>query len=144
MKKFIIAAITIITLATSALANDVNDKTLNVFKAAYPAAENIHYKALGEMISISFVLEGTRMQAFYSADGEQIAASRIIGYKKLPLRSLTAIENKYKDYTASEVIEMDHSTEGVSYFVSLKKENEKVIVQVSLQGEVSVFKRYVK
>jgi hypothetical protein len=144
MKKFIIAAITVITLATSAFAADTNDKTLSLFKAAYPGAEKVHYKALGELVSISFVLDNTTMQAFYNADGEQVAVSRVIDYKNLPLRAVTTLQNKFNDYTATEVIEMDHSTEGTSYFVSLVNNSQKVVVKVSVSGEVSVFKKSAK
>ncbi|GGH77978.1 hypothetical protein HNQ91_003983 [Filimonas zeae] len=144
MKKFIIAAITVITLATSAFAADTNDKTINLFKAAYPGAEKVHYKAVGELVSVSFVLDGTNMQAFYNTEGEQIAVSRVTDYKRLPLRATTTLENKFKGYTATEVIEMDHSTEGTSYYVSLVNDSQKVIAQVSVSGEVSVFKKAAK
>ncbi|GGH78002.1 opacity protein-like surface antigen [Filimonas zeae] len=144
MKKFIIAAITVITLATSAIAADTNDKAMNLFKAAYPGAEKVHYKAVGELVSITFQLEGTSMQAFYNAEGEQVAVSRVIDYKKLPLRAVTTLENKFNGYTATEVIEMDHSTEGTSYYVSLVNDSQKVIAQVSMNGEVSVFKKSAK
>jgi len=141
MKKFIIAAITVITLATSAFAADSNDKTLNLFKAAYPGAEKVHYKALGELVSISFVLNGATMQAFYNAEGEQVAISRVIDYKNLPLRAVTTLENKFSGYTATEVIEMEHNTDGTCYYVSLVNNGRKVIAQVSVNGEVSVFKK---
>ncbi|GGH77994.1 hypothetical protein HNQ91_003979 [Filimonas zeae] len=144
MKKFIIAAITVITLATTAFAADTNDKTMNLFKAAYPGAEKVHYKAVGELFSVSFVLDGTNMQAFYNAAGEQIAVSRSIAYKNLPARAIVALENKFKGYAATEVIEMDHSTEGSSYYVSLVNDSQKVIAQVSVSGEVSVFKKSAK
>jgi len=141
MKKFIIAAITVITLVSAAFAADNNDKALNLFKAAYPGAEKVHYKTVGELVSISFVLDSTSMQAFYNAEGEQVAVSRVISYKNLPLRALTTLESKFGNYTATEVIEMDHSTEGTCYYVSLKSNNQKLIAQVSVGGEVSVFKK---
>ena len=141
MKKFIIAAITVIALATSAFAADTNEKTMNLFKAAYPGATNIQYKALRELVSVSFVLDSTSMQAFYNADGEQVAVSKVITYQQLPLRATITLENKFKGYTTAEVIEMDHSTEGVSYYVSLVNDSQKVIAQVSTSGEVSIFKK---
>ncbi|MDR6340215.1 hypothetical protein HNQ91_003280 [Filimonas zeae] len=141
MKKFIIAAITVITLASTAFAADNNDKATSLFKAAYPGATNVHYKTTGELVSISFVSDSTRMQAFYNTSGEQVAISREISTQSLPLRAQRYITEKFSDYTTKEVIEMDHSTEGTNYYVSLVNGNQKVIAQVSVGGEVSVFKK---
>lgn len=141
MKKFIIAAFTVITLTASAFAADNNDKTLHLFKAAYPGATNVHYKTTSELVSISFVLDSTRMQAFYNNEGEQIAVSRVIDLQKLPLHAQTTISQKFNGYTTTEVIEMNHSTEGTAYYVSLVNNSQKVIVQVTVGGEVSVFKK---
>lgn len=141
MKKFITAVITVITLTASAFAADYNDKAISLFKAAYPGASNVHYKTVGELVSIRFQLDSTSMQAFYNLDGEQVAVSRAVNFQKLPMRAQRDIESRYNGYTATEVIEMEHSTEGTSYYVSLSASGRKVIVQVSLAGEVSVFKK---
>ncbi|BAV07534.1 hypothetical protein SAMN05421788_109113 [Filimonas lacunae] len=144
MKKFIIAAIAIIAFTANTFAADTNDKTISLFKAAYPNATNVHYKLLGEVVSISFVVNNTSMQAFYNNDGEQVAVSRETSINRLPARAITTLNSKYPGYTTTEVIEMEHSTEGTSYYVSLEKNNQKVITQVSVDGSVSVFKKYNK
>lgn len=141
MKKFIIAAIAAITLVTTAFAANNNDKASSLFKAAYPDATNVHYKTTGELVSISFVLDSTRMQAFYNTSGEQVAISRAISIQNLPLRAQRYMADKFSGYTATEVIEIDHSIEGTNYYVSLVNNNQKVIAQVSVGGEVSVFKK---
>ncbi|BAV05480.1 hypothetical protein SAMN05421788_10567 [Filimonas lacunae] len=144
MKKFIIAAITVITLATSAFAADNNDsRVINQFKTAYPGATNVHYKTIGELVSISFVMDSTNMQAFYN-EGELVATSRTISYQQLPLRAITTLQSKYNGYTTTEVIELDHNTEGSSYYVSLETNNQKVVVKVTTSGDVSVFKKSTK
>ncbi len=144
MKKFIIAAITVLTFTVSAFAADTNDKTTNLFKATYPGATQVRYKTLGELVSISFLLDSTSMQAFYNAEGEQIAVSRVISCEKLPLKAAITLASKYNRYAATEVIEMDHNTEGTSYYISLENSSQKVIVQISVNGEVSVFKKSAK
>lgn len=144
MKKFIIAAITVITLITSAFAADVNDKTLNLFKAAYPGAEKVHYKTVGELVSITFVLNNTSMQAFYNEEGEQVAVSRVIAYKQLPLKAIHVLGNKFCGYTATEAIEMEYKNEDTAYYVSFVNDSQKVIVKVSAGGEVSTFKKSAK
>ncbi|BAV07557.1 hypothetical protein SAMN05421788_10991 [Filimonas lacunae] len=141
MKKFIIAAIAIIVFTANTFAADTNDKTLSLFKAAYPNATHVHYKTLGDLVSIHFIADNTAMEAFYNTDGEQIAISKVISYQALPLKAINALQRKFSHYTTTEVIEMDHSTEGVFYYVSLVNNNQKVIAQVSLEGAVSIFKK---
>ncbi|BAV05487.1 hypothetical protein SAMN05421788_10561 [Filimonas lacunae] len=143
MKKFIIAAITFITLATTAFAADNNSHVASLFKAAYPNATNVHYKSIGEVVSISFVDNGNNMQAFYN-EGEQIAISRTISLQQLPSRAITALQNRFNGYATTEVIELDHNIEGTSYYVSLETSSQKVVAQVSVNGEVSLFKKSAK
>lgn len=140
-EKFIIAAIAILTFTAAAFAADHNDKALTLFKAAYPGATHVHYKTVGELVSIRFQLDSTSMQAFYNNEGEQVAVSRVIGYQKLPGRAQSEIAGKFVGYTATEVIEMEHSGEGLCYYVSLVGNNRKIVLQVSPGGEVSVFKK---
>jgi hypothetical protein len=144
MKKFIIAAITALTFTASAFAADTNNETMNLFKATYPGATQVHYKTIGELISVSFVLDSTSMQAFYNEAGEQVAVSRTISCEKLPLRAAITLAGNYNRYAVTEVIEMDHSTEGTSYYVSVENNSQKVILQVRVNGEVSVFKKSAK
>lgn len=142
MKKFIIAAITIISMTSAAFAADNNDKTMDLFKASFPAAKQVHYKTVGDqLLSVQFVLDSTRMQAFYNEEGEQVAISKVISYQNLPAAAISNIEKRFNGYTPTEVIEMDYSTTGTSYFVSLVNNEQKVIAQVSLKGEISIFRK---
>lgn len=143
MKKLFIAALLFIAAATAnaATTND-NSRIAAFFKAAYPGATNVHYKTVEEMVSVSFVLEGAQMQAFYNKDGERLAISKVVELKSLPLKAQTAIGKKYADYAVTEVIEMDYATEGTSYYVSLLGDNQKVvIVRATTEGELSIFKK---
>lgn len=140
MKKFIIAAITLFAF-TASFAADNNSKALSLLKAAYPGATQIHYKEMGELVSIRFVADSTQMEAFYNSDGEQVAISRTITLDKLPLRAGTELSKQFPGYTTTDVIEMNHSTEGTSYYVSLVNSKQHIIAQVSANGEVSVFKK---
>ncbi|GGH59245.1 hypothetical protein HNQ91_000590 [Filimonas zeae] len=141
MKKFIIAAITVFAITSSAFAAGNNDKTMNLFKATYPEATQVHYKTVGDLVSVRFLLDKTKMEAFYNEEGEQVAISKTINYQNLPAPAIRNIEKKFAGYTTTEVIEMDHNTAGTSYYVSLVNNEKKVIAQVSLNGEVSVFRK---
>ncbi|BAV04831.1 hypothetical protein SAMN05421788_11849 [Filimonas lacunae] len=141
MKKFIIAAIAFISMTSMALAAGNNEKTLDLFKASYPEAKKIHYKTVGDLLCVHFVLDSTQMEAFYNEEGEQVAISKVISYQNLPALAISNIENNYSGYTVTEVIEMEHNATGTSYFVSLVNNEQKVITQVSLNGKISLFRK---
>lgn len=140
MKRFIILAITILILIASALAADTS-QLLAQFKARYPDATDIQYKMTGDFFSILFVQNGVKMNIFYNEAGDQVAISRVINYNTLPPKSQAAMQNRYKGYTPAETIEMNHSMEGTAWYVSLENPQWRVIVMVSLSGDVSLFKK---
>jgi len=121
MKKLLIAAILTIAVAVSASAGSFVEKAKleSLFKAAYPGATHVHYKAVGELISISFMYEHHAMQAFYNEDCEKVAVSKAIVFSVLPMRGQEAINSRYPGYTPTEAVEMDSQMEGLCYYVSL-------------------------
>ncbi|BAV04229.1 hypothetical protein SAMN05421788_10442 [Filimonas lacunae] len=144
MKKLIIAALLSITVATSTFATVINNESniMALFTTAYPTATQVHYKTVGELISVTFILDKHSMQAFYNAEGDKVAESKVISITDL---SKAAQENIYRSHPNSivtEVVEMNAAQEGASgYYVSLVNETHKVILKVSASGEVSVFKK---
>lgn len=146
MKKLLIAALLTIVVAATASAGSLveNAKLEAVFKAAYPGATHVHYKTVGELVSVTFVLDNYSMQAFYNSDGEKIAVSRVMRFSNLPMRGQDAIHQRYENYAATEVIEMDSQEEGVCYYISLEKDSKKLTVRLSTAGDLTVFKRIKK
>jgi hypothetical protein len=143
MKKFITTALLTVALISGAFAaNDAaSRKAESKFNAAYPNAENIRLSSSNDHTTISFRWNGQEMKAFYDNDGNEIATTRTIQLSNLPSRAQKNIRQKYEGYVATEAIEMDHVQEGVSYYVSLQNDTTKIILQVSSQGETSVFKK---
>lgn len=138
MKKFVIAAIAIFTL--TAFATDISTKLMYLLTSTCPGTGKMHYKTVRELASIDFLLHGSYMQAFYNRDDEGSSTSLAINYQNLPCHSQALLESRFKGYAASEVIKMEHTTEGILYYVWLAKGREKVIAQVSTSGEMSIFK----
>lgn len=143
MKKLFIAALLTIVVAVTASAGSFveNAKLEALFKAAYPGATHVHYKTVGELISITFIWENHNMQAFYNSDAEKVAVSRVIKFGSLPMRGQEAVNQRYAGYNITEVIEMDSQEEGVCYYLSLNKDAKKLIVRLSVLGDLNVFKR---
>lgn len=142
MKKFILSAIAMIVIAGTAMANNtVNEKVTALFKAAFPGATNVNWKTTDDYTTVSFTVNSQNMQVFYDNDGAEFATTRAIQLNSLPMRALITLQNKYSDYTATEAIEFNHAQDGRCYYVSLNNDKQKLIVKISGQGEVSVFKK---
>ena len=68
-----------------------------------------------------------------------MGVSRKVDIKKLPLNAIQKIKKDYAGYKVTDSIEFDQDGEK-SYYVSLEDGNKKQILQVSLYGNVSVYK----
>ncbi len=143
MKKFFLAAAFIVTAATTVLANDNenNAAVSSLLKKDFPAASNISYKEGKTFTTVSFVWNNQRLQAFYDNDGNKIGISRAIQLQSLPMSAYSTIQTKYAGYAATEAIEMDNTQDGVSYYVSLQNDTERLILHVTTTGELSVFRK---
>lgn len=143
MKKLLIAALMVIAVSASAFADNanINTKVLNHFQTQFEGASNVHWKTGESFVKASFVLNSQKMEAFYDVDGELIGTSYNVANEKLPTRAAKTIAEKYAAYQVQETIEFDSVKDGLSYYVSLTGAQSKIVLQVSAQGEVSVFKK---
>ncbi len=94
------------------------------------------------------------MKAYFDNDGEMVGTSIQTNLKALPIKAQLEIAKKYGDYSVTDAILYDDNNEQISdiilygtqmessdnYFVELKKDNRKVILEVSPEGSVSIFK----
>ncbi|MFL9483190.1 hypothetical protein ACI6Q2_10475 [Chitinophagaceae bacterium LWZ2-11] len=145
MKKLIITTVLALTVLGGAFAN--NNETLKFkgsdkFSSAYPMASNVKYKVTKDYTQVSFVVNGDVMTSFYSGDGNLIATSFHIALRKLPEAALETIKDKYTPagYRITEAIEMDHEDNGLNYYVTLTGKDKKVVLEISTEGNVSIFK----
>ncbi|HVX50323.1 MAG TPA: hypothetical protein VHB48_09195, partial [Chitinophagaceae bacterium] len=101
---------------------------------------NIHWQPKSNLLEASFEWNGQKLQAFYNQDGDEVAISRQITLDKLPVKALQAVNEKYSGYRTTEAIELNSVETGLSYYLSMNNGSKKVILNVSPEGTVSVFK----
>lgn len=103
----------------------------------------------------TFTKDGKTMSAFYDADAKLVGTTSKISYSNLPANAQKYISEKYADYTPVDAFMYDdnefNETDMIlygnqfddedTYFVELAKDNNKIVVQVSMGGEVSDFTR---
>ena len=143
MKKVSIIAFMVITIASSAFAGDntLGFKGADAFKKSFPQASEVSYTVKKDFTEVNFTWHGLKLQAFFDRQGNYIALSRDISVKDLPLSYVININKQYKDFEITEAIEFDHSENGLSYYVTVVKEDRKYVLNVATDGSISVFKK---
>jgi hypothetical protein len=143
MKKLTIIALMVITIASSAFAGDNNldFKGADAFKKSFPQASEVSFTVKKEFTEVNFTWHNLKLQAFFDRQGNYIGLSRDISVQDLPLSYVMSINKQYKDFEITEAIEFDHSENGLSYYVTVVKEDKKYVLNVATDGSISVFKK---
>lgn len=142
MKKFFIAAVLAVSVAGSAFAADaakLSYRVKSAFETKFQGAKEISWTVREDFAKASFTLSGEKVEAFFSTDGDLIATTRKVQYGTLPINALQKIQKKYPDAKVEDSIEFEQDGDK-NYFVALHNKGQKQILQVSLYGNVSVFK----
>lgn len=146
MKKLFIAALLAVTVGTSAFALDVNKINVTVqksFESQFAGAENVNWSIKDSYAKASFTFAEENVEAFFATDGELIAFSRKVEFKRLPLNAVQKIKKEYSSFKIIETIEFDQDGQK-NYYVSLDNGTKKQILEVSLYGNVTVYKEAIK
>ncbi len=134
---------------------DVDIITKNHFKSDFIDPRQVEWDTWGTLDEASFTLNGQNMKAYYNSSGELIGTTQDKNFTDLPSRSQKEILSKYGDYSIGPVTYYDNneaneldmilwSSEDVDeglYFVELTKGPDKIVVQVTPFGAVSLIKR---
>jgi hypothetical protein len=144
MKKVSIIALMVLTIATSAFAGDKNAldfKGADAFIKMYPHATRVVYEVKKEFTQVSFNWNNLDLQAFYDKQGNLIGTSRNIEISALPLPYVMNINKDFEGFNIIEAIEFDHAQNGMSYYVSIRNPEKTYVLNVSPDGDISVFKK---
>ena len=119
---------------------------------------NIHvtnWERLDNFGEAAFIKDGQAMSAFYDEDAKLVGTTTNKTFADLPEKAQKYISEKYKDYSIGDVILYDDNEQNEtdmvlynlqfddvdSYFVELKKDNKKIVVQVRENGDVAYYTR---
>jgi len=144
MKKVSIIAFMVITMVSAAFAGDNNTldfKGADHFKKIFPNATKVVYEVKKDFTEVTFTWNNLNLQAFFDKQGNFIGTSREIEVNALPLSYVMNINKEYNGYEILEVIEFDHAENGMSYYLTVAKGDKKYILNVSTDGDISVFKK---
>lgn len=146
MKKLSIALFLLLTISVSTFANDHTTispvfKGSEHFMLAYPKATDITCKFKGQFTEVSFIWNGLKLLAYYDMDGNPIATSRPVLYNSLPLSVQLSLKKQYPGYVTIDAIEFNDEIEGLSYYVTIIGPEKAYLLQISTNGNISVFKK---
>jgi hypothetical protein len=158
MKRLYIAVILLTSISLSSFAGGPagatsgNNKTKHVnnaprfvgienFNRTFPQAVITEYKSKGDLTEVAFVWNGLKLIAFYSQEGELIATSRTIDFTSLPVTAQLRLKSDYSNYVLRQAIEFDATENGTSYYVSVVNVKTTLLLHVTADGMISVFKK---
>jgi len=139
MKKNIISlsmllTITIATVAaTPATAPD--PRVEKVFKKEFAGAEYVKWSEDAGYISVSFVLNSHRIQAWFSKKGDLLGSIRGISYNQLPMLVISSLQARFTEPVVIEITEVTNS-EGTNYKVLLENKDKKYKVSIKPDGSI--------
>jgi hypothetical protein len=141
MKKLFLSTILSVLVAASSFAADINKNAEAVysFNSQFERAENVSWTSTKGFAKASFTLNNKQMAAFYQPDGSLIGTTSAVTLEELPVIAKRSFAKKYSDYTVKEAIRFD-ATDETAYFISAEDEARSLILKVSAEGMVSVYK----
>ena len=145
MKKLLVtvafAALGVVT-SFAADITKVNQQVLAAFEKEFSTATNVSWEQLkdADIYHASFIYANEIMEAYYTEEGDLIAAARHIAPEKLPLLVSKSIRENYCHYQFKQASEY-MSAETTSYIVSLENEKASLLVRIYNNGNAEVLKR---
>ncbi len=146
MKKYFIPAILATVFAGSAFASPSNlqDYMAAHLSSQFKNATNIHWKTTRDFTEADFTWENQTLQAFYDEDGNYLGTGRDVPIASLPLNALKTLQDTYRDYAATSALQFQDSGDGVNYYVMLDNGKNKLVLNVTPSGYVTIFKKLPK
>lgn len=146
MKKFITFTLAVLFIGTSAFAD--NNKKIRYngsshFNEVFSHVSDVLWSTDGKIEKAVFMENGIKNEVFYTNQGELIGKSTTFAFDKLPKMALQTITTKYTypTYELEDCIAFENSDGDVSYFIAMNKNNERLVLEISQYGVVSLFSK---
>ncbi|WP_428659911.1 hypothetical protein [Runella sp.] len=118
-------------------------------------SQDVQWERTAHFDEATFMKDGKVKTAFYDYDTKLVGTTTVKTFSDLPATARKYINENFKSYTVGDILEYDDNgliksgmiffnqqfEDSDHYFVELKKENKKIVVQVSMDGTVSYFTR---
>lgn len=136
--------------------SNVSEQSKASFYEQFGNVKDVQWQRQSYFDVAVFDKDGQQTKAYFDNDGQLVGTSIQTNMKALPLKAQLEIAKKYGDYSIEDVILYDDDNENISdiilygtqmesadnYFVELKKDNKRVVLEASPEGHVSFFKEF--
>lgn len=157
MRKFILttAVILFAVITTQASNKDkgVSNFSKEQFAFDFDNTADVSWRRTYLFDEVNFTRDGKKYTAFYDVHSRLVGTTAIVEFAGLPMNAQLDIKKNYKDYNVESVIRYDDNelnatdielfglqTDAAdSYFVELKKDNKRIILEVFTSGDILFF-----
>jgi hypothetical protein len=143
MKKFIIAFVAVGTLlSTSAFAGgrEKINPALTTFQKEFKGATDVKWNEGKDAITAAFVLNNSRVEAYFDYTGELLGTARNVVFNQLPLSVVKELSNRYESAPIYDIIEYTRGAD-TFYDMIVETPTKKLRVRATVAGDVSVLKK---
>ncbi len=142
MKKLLSTALIALFAISSSFAGtttNVNRKVTQSFEWDFKGVQDVQWSTTNTYAIASFVQNNKGTKAYYTHGGELIGYASAVNLEELSAGAKRSFAKKYSSYRITEAIKFE-KPEGSSYFISVEKDSEKLILQVD-NGHVTVYEK---
>jgi len=147
MKKFFIAVSILLTVGCSvsyaAGKDKINPKAVAVLQKEFAGAKNVEWSDKKEFLKAAFILNDSRVEAYFSSEGELIGTARNLLFNQLPLAVIKQVDRRFGSATVYEIVEYCFNDETV-YSMTVETLSKKLKIKSTLSGGVWVEKKIKK
>jgi len=134
---------------------EVSDLSKGEFYSDFGDMPNTQWERSDNFDEATFTKDEHVVTAFYDDNSKLVGTTSDRLFTDIPVAAQKIINEQYKDYSVADVIFFDdnefNETDMVlfnqqfedadNYFVELKRDNKKIVLEVNMEGEVSYFTR---
>jgi len=142
MRSTILTATLLFAMSISSFASEkVSDtRLLHDLSSAFKKTSEVTWVSKSNYRQASFNFNNQQAMAFYNVDKELIGYSIKVSKTELPKIVTDAMKDNYNDWVVTDAI-MFVDTDGyVSYFIETVTKNKAQILEISTDGDLSVYK----
>lgn len=143
MKKIMMLALVLTTLAGTAFSrnpNEVNARVLKTFSSDFLHAENVTWEAKKDFCKATFTINGQTMFAYYNENGDQLAVTRNLLVAQLPINLASGLQKDFKEYWLTDLFEVAANGE-TAYYATIQSARHIVVLRADGASEWRVFKK---
>jgi len=137
------------------MGNEVSAAAIDQFARDFENVSSVTWERTVNFDEAAFIKNGQVFTAYYDDEAKLVGTATDKTFTDLPIGAQGTINEDYKAYSVTDVFMFDDNEDNQtnmsfynkqfddvdSYFVELKKNNKEIVLQVQMDGVVSVFTR---